>query len=70
MDLEAQVQQFRENFNQVKAEVHKRIVGQDETIEGVLLCLLADGHVLLEGVPGLGKTQLIHTLSEALSLLI
>ncbi len=68
MDLEVQVQQFRENFNQVKAEVHKRIVGQDETIEGVLLCLLADGHVLLEGVPGLGKTQLIHTLSEALSL--
>lgn len=68
MELEAQVEQFRENFNHVKAEVHKRIVGQDEIIDGVLLCLLADGHVLLEGVPGLGKTQLIHTLSEALSL--
>ncbi|MCZ6680367.1 MAG: MoxR family ATPase [Candidatus Poribacteria bacterium] len=68
MDVEAQVEQFRENFNRMKAEVHKRIVGQDEIIDGVLLCLLADGHVLLEGVPGLGKTQLIHTLSEALSL--
>ena len=68
MPLEAQVQQFKENFNRVEAEIHKRIVGQDEVIEGVLLCLFANGHALLEGVPGLGKTQLIHTLSEALSL--
>ncbi len=68
MPLEAQVQQFKENFNRVKAEIHKRIVGQDEVIEGVLFCLFANGHVLIEGVPGLGKTQLIHTLSEALSL--
>ncbi len=68
MQTEAQVQKFRENFNRVKAEVQKRIVGQDEIIEGVLLCLLADGHALLEGVPGLGKTQLIHTLSEVLSM--
>ena len=68
MPIEAQVQQFKENFNQVETEIHKRIVGQDEVIEGVLLCLFANGHVLLEGVPGLGKTQLIHTLSEALGL--
>ena len=68
MPLEAQVQQFKKNFNRVEAEIHKRIVGQDEVIEGVLLCLFANGHVLLEGVPGLGKTQLIHTLSDALSL--
>lgn len=68
MQTEDQVQQFRENYNRVKAEVQKRIVGQDEIIEGVLLCLLADGHALLEGVPGLGKTQLVHTLSEVLSL--
>ena len=52
----------------METEIHKRIVGQDEVIEGVLLCLFANGHVLLEGVPGLGKTQLVHTLSEALSL--
>ncbi len=68
MQTEDQVQHFRENYNRVKAEVQKRIVGQDEIIEGVLLCLLADGHALLEGVPGLGKTQLVHTLSEVLSL--
>ena len=52
----------------MEAEIHKRIVGQDGVIEGVLLCLFANGHALLEGVPGLGKTQLIHTLSKALSL--
>ena len=68
MELEDQAQQFRDNFSRVKAEVQKRIAGQDEIIEGVLLCLLANGHALLEGVPGLGKTQLVHTLSEALSL--
>ena len=68
MDLEDRVGQFRDHFSRVKAEVHKRITGQDEVIEGVLLCLLANGHVLLEGVPGLGKTQLVHTLSEALHL--
>ena len=68
MPLETQVQQFKENFNRVETEIHKSIVGQDEVIEGVLLCLFANGHVLLEGVPGLGKTQLVHTLSEALSL--
>lgn len=68
MDLETQTQQFRDNFRRIKDEVQKRIVGQDEIIEGVLLCLLANGHALLEGVPGLGKTQLIHTLSDVLSL--
>ncbi len=68
MPLETQVQQFKENFNRVEAEIHKRIVGQDTIIEGILLCLFANGHVLLEGVPGLGKTQLVHTLSEVLNL--
>ncbi len=68
MDLETQAQQFRDNFRRIKDEIQKRIVGQDEIIEGVLFCLLANGHALLEGVPGLGKTQLVHTLSDVLSL--
>ena len=67
-ELETQIHNFRETFYNVKAEVQKRIVGQDAIIEGVMLCLLADGHALLEGIPGLGKTQLIRTLSEALNL--
>ncbi len=49
-------------------EVGKVIVGQRETVEGVLICLLARGHGLLEGVPGLGKTMLVRTLAEALDL--
>lgn len=68
MNLDTQIHQFRETFYNVKAEVQKRIVGQDAIIESVLFCLLANGHALLEGIPGLGKTQLIHTLSEALNL--
>ena len=68
MDLETQAQQFRDNFRRIKDEIQKRIVGKDEIIEGVLFCLLANGHALLEGVPGLGKTQLVHTLSDVLSL--
>ena len=67
-ELRTQIQQFRETFYDVKAEVQKRIVGQDAIVEGVLFCLLANGHALLEGIPGLGKTQLIYTLSEALDL--
>src|ERR1700689_2770408 len=52
----------------VRAEIAKVIVGQDSVVEGVLICLIAGGHVLLEGVPGLGKTTLLRTLSRALHL--
>jgi MoxR-like ATPase len=59
---------FREQFERTRAEIHKVIVGQAEIIDGVLTCLLADGHVLLEGVPGLGKTMLVRTLAEVVRL--
>ncbi len=68
MNPEDRIGKFRENFFRVTAEVHNRVIGQEEVIEGVLLCLFANGHALLEGVPGLGKTQLVHTLGDALSL--
>lgn len=68
MNLESQIHAFRETFHQVKTEVQKRIVGQDQIVEGVLQCLIANGHALIEGIPGLGKTQLIRTLSETLNL--
>jgi len=55
-------------LNQVRAEIGKVIVGQQDVVDGVLICLLSGGHVLLEGVPGLGKTTLLRTLSRALSL--
>ena len=52
----------------VRSEIHKVIVGHENVVEGVLTALLAGGHVLLEGVPGLGKTTLLRTLGEALHL--
>ena len=55
-------------LNQVRQEIAKVIVGQQDVVDGVLICLLASGHVLLEGVPGLGKTTLLRTLARALHL--
>ena len=60
------VQYINEKFGKVKKEVEKVIVGQDEMIEAIIIALFADGHVLLEGYPGLGKTVTIKTLSKAI----
>ena len=57
-----------DRLNAVRREIAKVIVGQDDVVEGVLICLLASGHVLLEGVPGLGKTTLLRTLARTLHL--
>lgn len=65
---DAQIALFQQQFKLVRDEVGKVIVGSEEIIEGVLMGLLARGHVLLEGVPGLGKTKLVQTLSGALHL--
>src|SRR5215467_6510330 len=62
------VRQFREAASTIESEVGKVIVGQAEVVRHVLICIVAGGHVLLEGVPGLGKTMLIKTLAEALEL--
>jgi MoxR-like ATPase len=59
---------FRDVFARLKAEIGKVIVGQDDVVEQTLIALFADGHVLLEGVPGLGKTLLVRTLGRALTL--
>jgi len=67
-ELDAQISTFQEQFRRVRDEVGKVIVGSDEIIEGVLMGLLARGHVLLEGIPGLGKTKLVQALSSALHL--
>jgi MoxR-like ATPase len=55
-------------LERVRKEISKVIVGQQEVVDGVVICLLAGGHVLLEGVPGLGKTTLLRTLSRVLHL--
>ena len=58
----------REALSRVRAEVGKAVVGQDGAVTGLIIALLARGHVLLEGVPGVAKTLLVRTLSHALSL--
>jgi MoxR-like ATPase len=62
------VREFVEAFGRLKAEIQKVVVGHDEVITHILVSLFAGGHVLLEGVPGLGKTLLVKTLSESLDL--
>jgi len=65
---EISVPQFRTIAAAIEAEVGKVIVGQGDVVRHVMICIIAGGHALLEGVPGLGKTMLIKTLSEVLNL--
>ncbi len=66
-DLEL-LQRVTEVAEELRNEIEKRIVGQHDVVEGLLTALLANGHALLVGVPGLAKTLLISTLAEALDL--
>jgi MoxR-like ATPase len=66
--MQQQAEQFRERYAAVREQIGRVIVGHDEIVHGVLTCLFVGGHCLLEGVPGLGKTLLVRTLAEALSL--
>lgn len=54
-DLERELERFRADFEALRHEMGKVIVGQEDVIEGVLSALIAGGHVLLEGLPGMGK---------------
>src|SRR5215469_18984 len=65
---DAALQTAATQLTRVRDEIGKVIVGQNDVVEGVLICLLAGGHVLLEGVPGLGKTTLLRTLARVLHL--
>jgi MoxR-like ATPase len=67
-DIEKQTELFRERFQLVQDEIAKVIVGNEEIVTGIVTSLLANGHVLMEGIPGLGKTKLVHTLSDVLHL--
>ena len=66
MSPQEQVGEFQQSHRALKAEIGKVIVGHDAIVEGTLAALFAGGHILLEGVPGLGKTLLVRTLGEAL----
>ena len=66
--LGQQAEFLAEKMGEVRREISKAIVGQTEVVDGVLMALLAGGHVLLEGAPGLGKTMLVRTLAQAVAL--
>jgi MoxR-like ATPase len=68
MSTENQIQTFRQTWDQLRTEIGRVMVGADAIVEGTLTAIFAGGHVLLEGVPGLGKTLLVRTLSEVLDL--
>ena len=64
-ELENKFEAFRADFERLRREIAKTFVGQTEVVNGVLTALVAGGHVLLEGLPGLGKTSLAHALADA-----
>jgi MoxR-like ATPase len=66
--MQQQAEQFRNRYSSVKEQIGRVIVGHDDVVHGVLTSMFIGGHVLLEGVPGLGKTLLVRTLAEALNL--
>jgi MoxR-like ATPase len=67
-ETKRQLDEFRSDFVRLRDEISKVIVGQREILDDTLIALVAGGHVLLEGVPGLGKTLLVRTLADALHL--
>jgi len=68
VSAEPRVEQVRERLDALRRQIQRRIVGHHNLVDGILACLLSSGHALLEGVPGLGKTLLVKTLSDALHL--
>jgi len=68
MSTEEQIESFRGAYEALRSEIGKVIVGHHEIVEGTLIAIFGGGHVLLEGVPGLGKTLLVRTLSEVLDM--
>jgi len=66
--IQDRAQAFLRDYRAVREQVQRVIVGHEEVVDGVLTCLCVGGHCLLEGVPGLGKTLLVRTLSQALKL--
>jgi MoxR-like ATPase len=63
-----QIDLFRERFSRITEEVGRRIVGHEDIVSFTVMSLLSGGHVLLEGIPGVGKTSLVHTLADVLHL--
>jgi MoxR-like ATPase len=68
IEIEKEIDQFHKQYQSVQSEMARVIVGNQEVVSGIMSCLLTRGHVLLEGIPGLGKTKIVQTLANVLNL--
>jgi MoxR-like ATPase len=68
IDIEKEIDRFHRQYQSVQSEMSRVIVGNQDVVSGIMSCLLTRGHVLLEGIPGLGKTKIVHTLANVLNL--
>ena len=68
MDNKAQVENFSSAVAKIKQEIKKDLVGQEDIVDNVLIAIIAGGNVLLEGVPGVGKTRMVRSLGKVLAL--
>lgn len=68
MQTKQDIERFAARYESIRAEIAKEMIGQEAVVEHLLLAVIAGGNVLLEGVPGLGKTHLVRTLSKVLAL--
>lgn len=68
MEKEMEIENFKNLVNKINSELRKDIVGQDEVIEAILIAIISGGNVLLEGIPGVGKTRLVRSLGKTLNL--
>ena len=67
MDKKVQAENFSSSIAKIKQEIRKDLVGQEDVVDNVLIAIIAGGNVLLEGVPGVGKTRLVRSLGKTLS---
>jgi len=65
-ELEKKIKEFHEHVENAKSQIHKILIGQYEVVDSVFRAIVSDGHVLLEGVPGIAKTLLVRSVSEAM----
>ena len=68
MENEQLIKNFSDSVTKIKTELHKDIIGQEEDLDAVIIAVISGGNVLLEGVPGTGKTRLVRSLGQALNL--
>ena len=68
MDNKTQVENFSRSVQKIKEEIKKDLVGQEDIVNNVIVAIIAGGNVLLEGVPGVGKTRLVRSLGKVLEL--